>query len=235
MGRNVVIGLAGVKTAGKSTVTNILKKHLDLREAALAQKLKDVSAAVFNIPRSHFDDQKYKEVSFDVPKVLGANEIISILEKFGISYREFVERQVLSSSDGKHPYASIVGMLLESPRKVAQIVGTEVLRLVGEDIHCESVELYNGGVTVVSDMRFPNEYAYFAKNTDITFIPIYIKRDIAEAQVTENSHPSETSVFQFTNKCFRVDNNGSLEDTEAQLVAILKNYQLNNVTPEREQ
>lgn len=216
----VVIGLAGVKTSGKSTVTNILRKHMRLEEAALAEKLKVASALTFKVPRAHFDDQAFKEVPFaDGPKILTEDSIRSILTFFKVNPDELVDAVLMTKRiDG---YKDIIGMKLESPRKIAQIVGTEVLRRVGEDIHCENLAFSVDGVTVVSDMRFPNEFGYLSRKQGIKFIPIYIKREAAESQVTEQSHVSETSVFKFCDKCFLVDNNGSLEETERQVMDIV--------------
>jgi hypothetical protein len=218
---NIVIGLAGVKTSGKSTVTNIIRKYFDLKEAALAEKLKVASAETFGVARNDFDDQRYKEVPFaDGPKTLTEDSIRSLLTFFKVNPDELVDPVLYTKRIDT--YKDIVGMKLESPRKIAQIVGTEVLRRVGEDIHCENLEFNDSGVTVVSDMRFPNEFAYLSRKQGIKFIPIYIKREAAESQVTPQSHSSETSVFKFCNECFLVDNNGSLEETERQVLKIIK-------------
>jgi hypothetical protein len=218
--KQIVIGLAGVKTSGKSTVTNIIRKHFELKEAALAEKLKAGSAQVFDVPRAHFDDQAFKEVPFaDGPRILTEESIRGLLTFFKVNPDEFVDDVLYTKRIDT--YKDIIGMKLESPRKIAQIVGTEVLRRVGEDIHCENLDFAVDGVTVVSDMRFPNEFAYLSRKQGIKFVPIYIKREAAESQVTEQSHVSETSVFKFCDKCFLVDNNGSLEETEAQVMAIL--------------
>lgn len=217
---NIVIGLAGVKTSGKSTVTNIIRKYFDLKEAALAEKLKVASALAFDVQRSHFDDQAFKEVPFTESKTLTEESIRSILTFFKVNPDEFIDDVLYTKRI--EMYRDIIGMELESPRKIAQIVGTEVLRRVGEDIHCENLEFNSNGVTVVSDMRFPNEFAYLSRKQGIKFIPIYIKREAAESQVTPQSHSSETSVFKFCGDCFLVDNNGSLENTEKQVMKIIK-------------
>jgi len=218
-----IIGLAGVKTSGKSTVTEMIKRviaernpNISVEEAALANKLKEVSAEVFNIPRENFDRQDLKEVNFESgPKILTMGKINDVLHSFNVD----VTQDLLNS------YLDITGMELESPRKVAQIVGTQVLRATGnEDIHCENVNLNLTGVTIISDIRFPNEFEYFNSHKEWKsgFLPIYIKRDEAEALVTEDSHESETSVFKFSDKCVELPNNGSLEDLETMVFNVLK-------------
>jgi hypothetical protein len=208
-----IIGLAGVKTSGKSTAASMIKEVVaEAKEAALADKLKNTCSEVFGVPREYFDRQDLKEVPFENgPKTLTNSSIGSILESFGIYW---TRREIDSTYD-------IIGMELPTPRKIAQIVGTEVLRAAGdEDIHCKNVDL-SDGVTIISDLRFPNEFAYFSDNSEVEFIPLYIQRDEAEQHVTEDSHPSEKCVFEFSGKCQEINNNGNLEDTRKQIVNIL--------------
>jgi hypothetical protein len=217
----VVIGLAGVKTSGKSTAADIVKEVIggNISESALAGKLKDVSGEVFGLTRDSFDNQDVKEVPFkDGPKILSRDHVFSILFKFnaGMTQGEFNEK-----------YNSIIGMELETPRRIAQVVGTEVLRATGnEDIHCENMPMNESGVTIVSDLRFPNEFAYFSEREDIMFIPLYIQRDEAEKHVTEDSHPSEKCVFEFSGQCRKINNNGSLQDLKTEIESALSFYVL---------
>lgn len=214
MTRKTVIGIAGVKTSGKSTAAGVIKELLgrDVVESALADKLKNTCAEVFNVPREYFDSQDLKEVPFaDGAKELTNGAIGAILESFGI---------VMSRREIDSVY-DCIGMELPTPRRIAQIVGTEVLRAAGdEDIHCKNVELGNG-ITIISDLRFPNEFNYFQQASDITFLPLYIQRDEAEKHVTEDSHPSEKCVFEFSDKCYEINNNGTLEQTRDQIAALL--------------
>jgi hypothetical protein len=77
-------------------------------------------------------------------------------------------------------------------------------------------------------MRFPNEFKYFRDmgltQPGVRFIPLYIQRDIAEIHVTEDSHPSEKSVFLFRDNCLKVDNNGTIEGTETRIKSLLHDY-----------
>ena len=211
-----VIGLAGVKTSGKSTVAGIIHNHIMAEESALADNLKNASAVAFNLERIAFDSQDLKEVLFTTgPKFFSKESIISIMSAFNI---ELTTTQVTSV------FERLKYTTLESPRKIAQIVGTELLREYGGmDIHCQNVKLFDT-VTIISDMRFPNEFDFFDKNEDIKFIPLYIQRDEAEQHVDmKKSHASETSVFLFSDKCVRINNNGTLGETEMQILEVLKN------------
>jgi hypothetical protein len=216
---NIVIGLIGPKTCGKSTVTAILDEFYNVREAALADKLKNVSAEVFNLRREQLDRQDMKEVDFEKPKELSSERIGKVLEGFGVNIDSFKDPVLMQTY--REFYKPITGRMLRSPREVAQIIGTEVLRFVDQDIHCKNVRISNDSFTVVSDVRFSNEYAYFNGLGNVKFIPLYIQRDLAEAQVKPESHISEREFMEFRDKCFKVDNNGDLKDTERQVKQIV--------------
>lgn len=219
MSKKIVIGLVGPKTCGKSTVTNILSEFYRIEESALADKLKNVCAEVFHLKRIQFDSQELKELEFEESKQLTSEKIVKILELFGInanSYRDPVLMQTYLDS-----FKGITNRLLGSPREVAQIVGTEILRSIDKDVHCKTVNISDKHFTVVSDVRFSNEFDYFSNLSGVTFIPIYIQRDVAEGLITPNSHSSETDFMNFRQKCFKVDNNGSLKDTERQVKQIV--------------
>lgn len=219
---NIVIGLTGVKTSGKSTVANIIKSVLteDVKESALADKLKNTCSEVFDIPREYFDSQDLKELDLPRSRVLDLNTIEQILTKF----------KVTPTNDLLYTYitSGVEGLSLESPRKIAQIVGTEVLRGAGdEEIHCKNVELNKNGITIISDIRFPNELNYFNNLPNTTFIPLYIQRDEAERKIDETSHASEKMVFTFSDKCIKLSNNGDLYSLKKQVGQILTEKGLN--------
>ena len=218
---NVIIGLAGVKTSGKSTVCNMFREFIKADESALADKLKNVSAEVFGLERNQFDAQELKEVPFDTPIILTAQNIADVLNGFNLSF---------SVKEFENLYGELVGTELSSPRRVAQFVGTEILRATGdEDIHCDNVTINENNITIISDLRFPNEYEYFQNkhnNGELTFIPLYVQRDEAEKHVTEDSHPSEKGVFIFSDKCIKIDNNGTFSNTEGQVKSIVDTYNM---------
>lgn len=208
----IVIGLTGVKTSGKSTVANLLKDLIleDVQESALADKLKNVCSKVFDVPREHFDKQDLKEVPFKSNKILTENDINLILSEFEVN-----PTKELIYFYNKN---NIINKPLKSPRQIAQIVGTEILRAAGdEDIHCKNLKLGNN-VTIISDIRFPNEFNYFENLPNTYFLPFYIQRDEAEKYINSNSHSSETSVFTFCQKCININNNKDLEFLKKQIM-----------------
>lgn len=199
-------------------MSNILKNIIkqDISEQALADKLKNVCSEVFHVKRECFDLQSLKEVYFETPLILSLDKIMLILKKFNIPLTEDLVQKFLK----------LEGTPLKSPRHMAQMIGTEVLRATGDqDIHCRNIVL-NNKITVVSDIRFPNEFAYFNDLADVDFLPLYIQRNEAENKITPESHSSETSIFAFCDKCILINNNNSLDDLKDQLKQELKRHNL---------
>lgn len=208
----VIIGLTGVKGSGKNTVATLIAELFEeSRELALANKLKNVCATVFEINRSDFDDRTAKEALFFQPIVLTQDHINQIFMRFGLPEQDM---------------PTLLGMELVSPRHIAQIVGTEILRNCNDDIHCQQLEIQDG-INIITDIRFPNEFRYFSNlsgHDEYVFIPIYIQRYEAENLIDPNGHASETSVFKVARRCIMVDNNGTLQYTKCQVKDILKEY-----------
>ena len=204
----ILIGLCGVKFSGKTTAFNIIKDlYPQVQEIQLAKKLKDECSRIFKVKRELFDDSQLKEVPLEMPIYLTAEAVTEMVEAFGIKvdYDTHVRKHV--------------GMILESPRRIAQYAGTEILRACGEDIHCigATMNLPHEGVFVITDMRFPNEFDFFTSQYADIFVPFHIQSNRAEAGGAQDMHPSERMVLETAKRCKKIDNNGSLADLKARL------------------
>lgn len=215
MSKKVVIGLVGPKTCGKSTVVNILCEFYPVQESALANKLKNVLCEVFDLKREQVDRQDLKELAFEAPKEITTEALSKILDEFGIDASSHKDPTLMQTY--LDFFKPLIGKEIRSPREAAQIVGTEILRSIDPDIHCKGVTIFDNSFTVVSDIRFFNEYLYFSSIGDVTFVPLYIQRDSAEQEVTNDSHISERDFLRFRDKCIKINNNGTLADTESQV------------------
>lgn len=103
-------------------------------------------------------------------------------------------------------------------RLILQIYGTEIFRnrvnknhwtdqVKGRAIESES------NVYIVTDTRFPNEITCFNDivDHDVKVIPIRINRTI-HTQNNIAKHDSETSLDDWNEWCYVIDNNGSVDD-----------------------
>lgn len=144
---------------------------------------------------------------------------------FGIS-REFFDDSAMKEIE--HPFWKV------SPRKIAQFVGTEMVRShlhhlfgLSEFQHSDDfwirhvagiinghldnrAEYLEDDVVCISDVRFQNEYDWIIANDGII---IHLTREGAEGKVGLKDHASEKSLKYYTpERTYNVENNGTLEE-----------------------
>lgn len=209
-----IIGVTGVKGSGKNTTYELLKKHNpDIKEISLAGKLKQACKDVLGLTEEQITDRELKEAPLYDPIYLDANKIVELFEAFGEGDNIDYDKHV-------RPH---VGMTLDSPRRTLQYVGTEVLRSIRDNIH--SFYLYSQikgeeGTYFITDLRFFDEYEFFAKKFEDDFQAWYISNSKAEAAGEGDMHPSEQGIFQIKPKALQIENNGTLLDFENTLLGI---------------
>jgi len=210
---DIIIGLIGAKSSGKSTAFEIISKlyNGEVKEITLAGKLKDTCSKIFDIPRNHFDSHRFKEKDLETPIYLTTEVLQSIYSTFN-----------LDVDFGKYIRPHI-GKILFTPRQVAQYIGTEVLRAVQPDVHCIHAlgnDSDNYKIGVVTDIRFPNEFSFFSNLSK--FIPIYIKRSEAENFAAKDSHVSESYLKDLAAKSNKIYNDTTIPEFEKELAKLLK-------------
>lgn len=209
-----IVGVTGVKGSGKNTTYEILKKHYpEIQEVALAGKLKQVCKDVLGLTEEQITDRILKEAPLDEPVYLSADNVKSIFDAFG-------EGDNVKYDIHIRPH---VGICLESPRRILQYVGTDVLRGIRDNIH--SFYLYSqlkdkDGVYFITDLRFFDEYEFFQEKFNGSFEAWYINNRRAEAAGSGDIHPSEMGIYQIKPLALHVDNNGSLDDFEKTLLGV---------------
>lgn len=178
-----IIGLTGFAKSGKSTAAEILRS-LGGQEVAFAAHLKDVSSVIFGVPREHFDDQAYKEVPLSFTRIISASDVEQILNYFEVPAR-FIPTAIM-----KHR-----GVKMNTPRYIAQYVGTEILRSIDENIHINMAFKLAGGSTakflVLSDVRFDNELKAVQTRDGLL---LGIDRKAATPANVASLHPSEREI-----------------------------------------
>jgi len=202
----VFIGLTGVKTSGKTTAFNFLKEQFpEIQEVMLAKKLKDVCAECLEFERDCLELPELKEKEFYIPVELDQKNLENIFKSFNL---------IVEFDKHVRPH---IGKVLHTPRKVAQYIGTEVLRSVVNSIHCDSAidSLPTEGIFVITDIRFIDEFDYFKTGYPTSFFPMHIQNRIAEMNVDD--HPSEKQVLDIAKRCETIDNNGTLENLKVNI------------------
>ena len=215
----IIIGLVAEKESGKTTTFNLIKSELpSAQELMLAEHLKEVCAKVFNMDLNCFESQAEKKKVLSSPFVLTSIQIKSLANLFELS---ITDQQV-----DKH-----IGKTLTTTREVLQYVGTDIMRAIDDDIHLKWAmkRAPESDTYVVTDIRFPNEFDFFAKESG--FLPFSIDRKKQDEFDSSSSHASETHIPNLKKRCLaELNNNGTIESLKHQIdklvvsrVFILKN------------
>ena len=118
--KKTIIAFSGRAKSGKSTATNLVKS-LGFAEKMFAEKLKRVCAKVFDIDFDYFELQSLKENPVPKQCILTFENLHNILFEFGHGSNpmEFYDQ-----------FNDFVDRDFKTPREIAQIVGTQILRKV---------------------------------------------------------------------------------------------------------
>ena len=218
------LAFIGPKQCGKDTAFGLTHKILGYGvKVSFATALKDVIAAVFNIPRSQFDDTQGKEDRYCWPEILTPeklNLVINCYKKLGLNTRP---------DNLIRPVVDLTNTLVYSNRQLMQLIGTELLRRCDSEVHVTVLERSIAALTDLvcfTDIRFDNELE-LAKSKGATLI--YIERPSAEKAVYESSHESEKSFVKYREQAkYLLQNHGTIAEMEIVLKEILKLEGLTN-------
>jgi hypothetical protein len=137
----MLIGLAGRKGCGKTTISDILVNEYGFKKASFAAALKEYTAELFNWDIEDLQTQEGKESLLQEPVVWDAKACDRLSGIVGIKLVFEEER------------------LIKTRREALQFVGTDVLRKADENFHVnEFKKRFSEGNFVCDDLRFPNEH-----------------------------------------------------------------------------
>ena len=176
----MIIGLIGVKGSGKTTAAEYIESQIpNIKHVSFASRLKQVCSKITDQPIEYFEKQELKELEYK-PRALSHFDIIKSLEMFRVD------------SFGSDFVNKFVGTEYTSNRQLLQILGTDILRSLDNDIHINTV-LNRKGNLLISDVRFANEAEAIERAGGYL---IYIRNEAAESVVTVDSHESEKQVME---------------------------------------
>lgn len=208
-----LVAFCGAKESGKSTSAELFRQAVNAatEEVAFAGHLKKTCAKVFKIDIKYFLDTKLKEAELENYVRLTKEAIEQIFQEFDI--------QVFDYDKHIRPH---MGQVFDTPRKILQYVGTEVLHPLDKNIHVNITlkKLNPEVITVATDLRFPQEFDALKDNKD--FIPVYVNNKKAEDAAAADTHASEQGWKQFKHLCIELDNNGTMSDLIANVNKFIK-------------
>ena len=208
-----IIAFCGAKESGKSTSAEVFKNliHTATTELAFAGHLKVVCSEVFGIEMKYFLDTRLKETELDSYINLTRELIEQVFQKFEIQNYDYDQHV------RKH-----VGHVLDTPRKLLQYIGTEVLHPLDKLIHVNFAlkKLNPDVITLVTDLRFPQEFDALYGRED--FLPVHVSNIKAELAAEADSHASEKGWQKFKDRCYTLDNNGTLGELSEHLQGLIK-------------
>lgn len=193
----MIIGLNGRMRAGKDTVASILiDSFSNVQRVAFADKLKDSAAAALRLSREELEELK-------------------LHGRINIQWN--AERPV----EGRKKKVKDTREREISGREYLQYYGTEAHREVfGDDFWIEQAldrtGSTEGGILVVTDMRFPNELTAVQERGGVT---VKVLRPEADSQPI--LHASEQTLDD-EGFDFFVTNDGSLETLEERVISLTR-------------
>jgi len=212
----MIIGISGKIGCGKDTVGMII-------QALSIKKTRDFGSRYSNEPLEYLKNYEGK------PNLKGGWPIKKFADKLkectsliiGCS-RDQLENQSFKNTPLGEDWRIFNSDEILTPRKILQLLGTECGR---EIIHPNiwvnaTLSSYKPGDNIIiTDVRFPNE-AESIKDREGLLIRVNRKTD------NNSDHPSETSLDNYPNFHYIIDNNGSIEELVEKVKEILTNEKL---------
>lgn len=196
-----LIGIGGVRYAGKSTAASYFVEELGFKELSFAYPLKKVTALSFALGMENFEVSSLKEKPFNTPLKITLGNLLRFrnnLEEYG----------AISDSCVREMYEHAKEVEIAHPRHLLQYLGTDLVRKFVDTeywVNALVIDIAKCDKVVISDMRFKNERDLV---DEMGGKLILIKRPGYEA----SGHISETGLGEESEYNVTIDNNSTIKD-----------------------
>jgi len=229
-----LIGLSGQLQNGKDTVAELMLKHTpdDLLNnwqiRRFADILKKMTALIIGCDVLDLEFDSFKNTPLGEEWRRFYIYLSPLYEKYkGESGR--IGKFYLTYDDANNniPF-NLVGKFeiineILTPRLILQILGTECGRdLIHENIWVNATlgKINENNNIIITDCRFPNELFGIKKKNGIVI------RVIRPEKVSTSTHSSETSLNDYSDWDYIIQNNGTIEDLEIKVVEMLRHFKI---------
>ena len=172
-----IIGFAGRKRSGKTTLAKYLKNEENAIIITIADFLKRLCCDLMNMSYEELNEKKDNGYTFDI---VPDNRWFNIIDKCTHIGIDNIKKELQN-------------VHITSIRQLLQIIGTDVIRKYNENWHVEKmieeIQSYSEDkLIVIDDVRFPNEReAILRLSGEVFFI-------VRPNSLTISNHPSETAL-----------------------------------------
>ena len=203
-----LIGFAGRKRCGKTTLAKLLQEEENAIIITIADYLKYLCCDLMNMSYEELIEKKDNGYTFDIIPDERWFKIIDKRTNIGVD-------NIKKELENKH---------ITTIRELLQVIGTDVIRKYNENWHVQKmideIESYSEDkLIVIDDVRFPNEKeAILNRSGEVFFI---LRPNILEV----SNHVSETSLTwqDFDEKHVIINNNLSLSAFKLHFLMHYKN------------
>lgn len=223
MNNRLIIGVLGLKGAGKDTLAQILIKQYGFVRTAFADKLYKEVAEAFNVTTEYLGDRTFKETPRPELALKNCKDtafVVAVMEELPLYYAKttgFIGQLDLNDELTKP----------RSPRFCMQFWGTEYRRKKGDDAYWlkevgRFLDTHPDKSVIITDVRFDNEGNYVTDPPHGGLL-VRVRRPSLEAVTNlKDLHPSETEVLDRSVSFEFINAENQLDSLESQVVEFLK-------------
>ena len=201
-----LLALDGLAGSGKDAIADGLVRSHGFTKVPFALPMKEMFARVFELPKYNFDVRALKDAPLSKPVVLTRDNLTKLL-------LELEQRGIEVPPEAYLRCFSFEGTVLDSPRKIMQIVATDVVRNCVDNLAWVKLwddEQRKHEKVIAPDARFSDEKEYVRK---IHGKVLLVKRSGVEAM----AHVSENDKWPDDRYDAIISNDGGLQRIQSEV------------------
>jgi hypothetical protein len=213
--KNMLICLSGQSRVGKDSIADVLVRDFKYVKVAFADGLRELASSVFDMPANQFTDADKKEAPFVYPVRLQEEHIGLLLSHIENNW------SIPVSKESKDKMLALVGTEMTTPRKLLQIIGTDLVRdCIDDQFWIKALEHKIGNLAdvVITDARFSGERQFAREKGALMCL---VKRPSLQSN---DSHRAENDLGEDTEYNLIFNNDDTLNRFKIEVNGFFNNY-----------